>query len=117
MNKITQAYLKCALWSSTDDEGEPLDDRFSVWDIDEKSITRANEEVQDFLNLLEDEKIDWADEWTEEQFGHDFWLTKNGHGAGFWDRGYDLGGILTSWAKTFGSSYMYVGDDGKIHIQ
>jgi len=22
----------------------------------------------------------------EEQAGHDFWLTRNGHGAGFWDR-------------------------------
>lgn len=22
----------------------------------------------------------------DERFGHDFWLTRNGHGAGFWDR-------------------------------
>ena len=23
----------------------------------------------------------------ENQIGHDFWLTRNGHGCGFWDRG------------------------------
>ncbi len=23
------------------------------------------------------------------QCGHDFWLTRNGHGTGFWDRGYE----------------------------
>lgn len=31
-----------------------------------------------------------------DQAGHDFWLTRNGHGAGFWDRGLgDAGDTLT----------------------
>ena len=34
-----------------------------------------------------------------EQAGHDFWLTRNGHGAGFWDRpelyGEDVAAELT----------------------
>ena len=25
-----------------------------------------------------------------EQAGHDFWLSRNGHGSGFWDRGGDV---------------------------
>jgi hypothetical protein len=36
-------------------------------------------------------------------FGTDFVLTRNHHGAGFWDRGLgDLGDRLTEWAQTFG---------------
>jgi hypothetical protein len=49
--------------------------------------------------------------------GHDLWLTRNGHGAGFWDRGLgDVGDKLTAIAKRMGSKSLYVGDDGKIYI-
>ncbi len=39
-----------------------------------------------------------------EQNGHDFWLTRNHYGAGFWDRGYDepIGDKLTEIAHSFG---------------
>jgi hypothetical protein len=37
--------------------------------------------------------------------GHDFWLTRNGHGAGFWDRGMGmLGDELTAACKPYGSA-------------
>ena len=36
--------------------------------------------------------------------GHDFALTRNGHGAGFWDRGLGaIGDMLTSECKPYGS--------------
>lgn len=51
--------------------------------------------------------------------GHDFWLTRNGHGAGFWDRDEleadDLGDKLSEVAKAFGESNLYQGDDGGIY--
>ena len=49
--------------------------------------------------------------------GHDFWLTRNGHGAGFWDRGYSdaLGERLTQAAEAFGGADWYVGDDGMVY--
>jgi hypothetical protein len=48
--------------------------------------------------------------------GHDFWLTRNGHGAGFWDRGLgDLGERLSKAAKVYGEVYLYPGDDGKVY--
>jgi hypothetical protein len=51
-----------------------------------------------------------------EQSGHDFWLTRNGHGAGFWDRGLgQIGQRLTEAAKSYGEYDLYIGDDGKIH--
>lgn len=48
--------------------------------------------------------------------GHDFWLTRNGHGAGFWDRGLgELGTRLTSASEPYGEANLYVGDDGKVY--
>jgi hypothetical protein len=54
---------------------------------------------------------------SENLAGHDFWLTRNGHGAGFWDRGLgELGDALTQAAKSFGQCDLYVTDDGAIAI-
>ena len=42
------------------------------------------------LRLVADENYTW------EAIGHDFWLTSQGHGAGFWDRGLgEVGDTLT----------------------
>lgn len=54
---------------------------------------------------------------TWDSFGIDFWLTRNHHGAGFWDRGMgDLGEKLTSIAHTMGERSLYEGDDGKGYL-
>lgn len=117
MNKITQAYLECALWSSTQDDGSPFDDSYGIEDFHPDSVKKADEEISDFLSSLESENIQWREELSEEQFGHDFWLTRNRHGAGFWDRGLgELGEMLTKWAHSYGSSDVYLGDDGMVHL-
>jgi hypothetical protein len=55
------------------------------------------------------------DEWT--QAGHDFWLTRNGHGAGFWDGDWPepYASELTRVAKEFGGYSLYLGDYGLIY--
>lgn len=117
MKEITKHYLICALWSSTNDAGEPLDNDYSIEDIAESAVESAEKDISDFLQLLDAENILWEESMSEEQFGHDFWLTRNRHGAGFWDRGLkDLGKKLTEWAHSYGSSDMYVGDDGKVYL-
>lgn len=48
------------------------------------------------------------DGYSAAQAGHDFWLTRNGHGAGFWDRkplDGELGEALTRLAKDAGEIY------------
>jgi hypothetical protein len=48
--------------------------------------------------------------------GHDFWLTRNGHGAGFWDGELgDIGDRLTEASKAFGEVCLTVCDDGEIY--
>lgn len=51
------------------------------------------------------------------QAGIDFWFSRNGHGAGFFDRG--LGGYgnqLQEIAENFGNKDVYAGDDGKAYF-
>lgn len=49
--------------------------------------------------------------------GHDFWLTRNGHGAGFWDGCWakEEGERMDATAKAFGELEIYIGDDGLIY--
>tara|TARA_R100000458_G_C8087084_1_gene119371 strand:- start:85 stop:477 length:393 start_codon:yes stop_codon:yes gene_type:complete len=45
---------------------------------------------------------------------HDFILTRNGHGAGFWDGGWSepIATKLTDLCKKFGEIEVYLSDDG-----
>ena len=46
-----------------------------------------------------------------------FLLTRNGHGAGFWDRGNGaLGDRLADAARVYGTQGAYVGDDELIYV-
>ena len=114
---FTSSYLEAALWSSTDDEGEPLDAKYSVNDIAEETMKKIVDDCKKFKEEFEMLYFDVG--WTDEQAGHDFWLTRNHHGAGFWDRsqGYnqEIGKQLTDKAHAFGEVDLYVGDDNKIH--
>jgi hypothetical protein len=53
------------------------------------------------------------------QCGHDFALTRNGHGAGFWDRGLgERGDSLTAASKPYGESSAWydVNDSAEVHL-
>ena len=54
----------------------------------------------------------------ERQAGHDFWLTRNGHGSGFWDGDWPEphATTLTHLSRSFGPSDVYLGDDGKLYV-
>jgi hypothetical protein len=49
--------------------------------------------------------------------GHDFWLTRQGHGAGFGDGDWpeEIDDRLHEAASKFGEVNVYVGDDGKVY--
>ena len=110
-------YLETALWSSTDfsdgTDGEPLDNNYGIDDLDPKFIEQSKEDLCKFREMA-GELLDDLD---SEQVAHDFWLTRNRHGAGFWDGDYEksVGDKLTEISHTFGEVNLYVGDDGKIY--
>ena len=50
--------------------------------------------------------------------GHDFALTRNHHGAGFWDRGFGLvGEALTEHAQRHGERNLWVDSEGVAHVE
>ena len=111
MDMMGQSYLFTALWSSVDESGEPLDDEYEYSDFTKEAQKEARRDCKDFVRLssksiqflLENKLAD------EASIGHEFWLTRNRHGAGFWDRGYPghVGQMLTKDAHSFGETHAY----------
>ena len=130
--EVQRSYLATALWSSVvyaahecdcthcvanpgeqdhqQCDGAPADQFFSPEDLDHTSD--AIQDLDSFMveareviaENLEGDHI-WSD---ETQIAHDFWLTRNGHGAGFWDRysrgtkGAAVGRMLSELSKNYG---------------
>lgn len=111
---IARQYLETALWTSTDD-GENLDKNYSISNCALSTLVKAIEDCEQFYSKVKS-KLTILDDMG--QIGHDFWLTRNGHGAGFWDGDYEkeLGKYLTDVSHEFGTIDLYVGDSGKLYF-
>jgi len=118
IDTFTRAYIVCALWSSTDNAddsgGDPLDSNYDESDIAPDTLKQMAEDCAIFQR---DNDIEgYGDD--DSQAGHDFWLTRNGHGCGFWEEDHgtpEQCAKLNKAAKAFGSFDLYIGDDGQIH--
>lgn len=133
LDRFIAAYVECALWSSIEGEDDtPMDQNYDADDIAESSLVSIRLDCAQFVRE-QGEVLDYVDEHDPKdayvQAGHDFWLTRNGHGAGFWDGDWSInlpatdagfvaqaGDVLTTAAKNFGACDLYVGDDGKVYV-
>jgi hypothetical protein len=110
-------YVQAALWSTNDESdesgGKPMDANHSEEHLSRPTRAKMKADWMAFSS----EHSDMVAKYGHEQVAHDFWLTRNGHGAGFWDGGYEEadGKKLTASAKKFGEHNLYVGDDKKIY--
>lgn len=79
-NQMVDGYLEAAEWA---DKPEGSIARFC-----KESVDRARLDCQKFVDacgpLAEQSVYRWG--YSAVQFGRDFWLTRAGHGVGFWDR-------------------------------
>lgn len=128
LDEFTTAYITCALCLSNNNSdesgGEPLDKNHTIDDLPEDTIKRMREDCAKFqkdnaamLTEAYSSRKSITRKYTESSAGHDFWLTRNGHGAGFWDRDLgDVGGKLTEASEAAGECDLYVGDDGKVYV-
>jgi hypothetical protein len=146
INKILKGYVEAALWTEEEslrdqqgDDGVYDDDEedteldklirltsqlnskgiisFSREDIESDSLIDAYMGIKKFIKLCGEDLIHRAiDEFGAEQLGHDFWLTRNGHGAGFFDRGYDEEdeNILMKASRDMGSVDLYINDNNQL---
>jgi hypothetical protein len=115
LSVFEKSYIETMFWSSIDDDtGKPMDALYSVGDLHPETLEQIRKDCEEFQKRIETLEIDE----TETQIAHDFWLTRNRHGAGFWDGDYPkkLGEELTKISHQFGELYLYLGDDGKLYF-
>ena len=120
------AYVITALWSSNDESdesgGEPLDLNYGPDDVAPATLERMRADCDRFYaanaDALTCEGVTYGPDFDQDgRAGHDFWLTRNGHGAGFWDGDWPepQATTLTDAARAFSPVDLYIGDDGHIH--
>ena len=102
-------YLECAIWASCAEDGTPMDE--GAAELAPETVADMRRECAEFCAAAGDLVADW----NASQVGHDLWLTRNHHGAGFWDRGKSTGDALTAMAHACGERSLYTGDDGLIY--
>jgi len=118
LNDFILGYIECALWATLDESdesgGNPLDKNYGITDLSEDCLQQITQDCQSFREANVEDIAE--SELADSSAGHDFFLTRNGHGAGFWDRGLgEVGVRLTAACKPYGSMDLYLGDDNKIH--
>ena len=120
IHEAAWAYLECATWlcGVFDEQGnvvyESLDDTDAMPNL--TALAAAEKQIRDFLCEEVDEIIERC-KILPDQIGNNLFLTRNGHGTGFWDRGWGADGDrLTALCKPMGEDNAYLGDDGTIHL-
>jgi hypothetical protein len=117
LDDFTRGYITCMLWSTNDEDEEPLDKNYDVDSLSPAFLRRIKADCANFQKENADNLAHAVSarpsEWSAmEHAGHDFWLTRNGHGAGFWDDpqlygGREIADRLTDAAHAYGSVDVY----------
>ena len=97
VQRFIDGYIDCALWAGldigrTDGSGNnpPLDEHYGRADFTDASIERIAAECRAFCatNMADLSYLEDRFPLEAEAAGHDFYLTREHHGAGYWDRYY-----------------------------
>lgn len=127
IDTATRSYLETQLWTGTVLADNENDDQYpigEVWDYDDipaDYIAHVREDIAAFYESytsLVDEYVSRMDfpYNGETMFGHDYYLTREHHAVGFWDRGLgEVGYKLTDAAHDVGeAAYAFISDDGSL---
>lgn len=122
MEKFIQAYQTALIWSQGEafDENDELLGFYEDFEVSDELVADCEAQAASFFIKYKetiDKAVSSSFEYTYEQAGHDFALTRNGHGVGYWDR--DLGTVgdeLTEYAQKERSVYVYIGDDHLLYL-
>jgi len=126
LTDFEKGYVTAALW--TFDDSAPSGEYLTSGRVETLFPMFSQAALQsmrdDCTKFQADNKELLAQAGKDSQNGYDFALSRNGHGCGFFDRGYDdeapnstlsIGDTLQEISRSFGESNLYFGDDGKIY--
>jgi hypothetical protein len=113
--EFVDAYLEASILSGDDQSGNPLFGRYTISDFAQEAVDKAVRDSNRFIDknmkLLDKPGI------ARSQHGHEFWMARNYHDAGFRDRRYVPNGhILRETAGEFGREQVIVGGDDKLRF-
>ncbi len=115
MDTFTKAYVECALWCASDDSG-PLDRRYRVGDFAPEALAAMASDCAAFQRA---NARYWEATADDAQAGRDYFLSRNGYGAGFFEADHYSdaeGRVLQNCARATGEQNVYVGDDGRLYV-
>lgn len=120
LDTFTQGYVEAMFFTSS---GTPDDESLEDATFAELAPETLAQIIADCADFQASNTTDLEDcyavdttAYDAEHAGHDFWLTRNHHGAGFWDRGLYHGDKLTKIAHAYGSRDLYRGDDDLLYL-
>lgn len=118
LHAFAESYMLALLWSSTvtDSDGETVD--AESFELSEAATLACMATCKAFLFENRDDVNAAALHYGMGLAGHDLALTRNGHGAGYWDGDLpaDLGQRLTDAAKKLGEVDLYLNDSGQVEL-
>jgi hypothetical protein len=121
LDRFVSGYVECMFFTDAGPDHD-IPAGMGVTHLAVETVAQIRTDCAEFiannLALLEDA---WARVgYSAERAGHDFWLTRNGHGAGFWDRDElyagGLGTKLSDACQKVPERDLYVGDDDKLYL-
>jgi hypothetical protein len=105
---VFKSALETLLWSECDADGNPLYKNYEVEDISEETYDKLRKDCDDFVEahevMLNESGL------SDEKIGHNFVLSRNGHGAGFFDAGCPHADELQKATKLYGTFGLYAAD-------
>lgn len=129
---MVRGYVECAFFTAPDDDESGNVNEMSFHELAPDTLKTMIADCEKFqadnaanIAKLDGATWDGSEKWGAydlESVGRDLWFTRNGHGVGFWDRGFiaddarQAADDLTSACEALGECDIYKGDDGKIYI-
>ncbi len=103
------------MWSSCDDESVPWDRNYNLSDFSVTAFAKATKDLLEFKKKTENLKF----EVDYDQVAHDLWLSRNGHGTGFFDKPEFYGEHckgLQQLARDMGECHIQLCSNGKLEF-
>ena len=125
LDLFAQGYITAAFWLGDEESGIP---DLSFEDLHPETLNRmvdtcavfqkANEAALKIAYEGGREARGGRDPYFPFVAGVDLFLTRNGHGAGYWDSGLvgESGTDLANAARLLGESSLYLGDDRRLYL-
>lgn len=120
-SEFVRGYVDAIFFTDAGPDSDGMDG-CTVTDLSDEAVDCINSDCANFQQKAAAAELSeaYARGYDEHQAGVDFWLTRNGHGAGFWDRDVlrdgSLGDRLSDLCRHTDLN-LYKGDDGRLYLE